>query len=204
MKRFLSKGLILIIFAFNSCNMGIKDSNSLVQSAILKIELKQYDEAFEYLNKAINTDSTNPEAYYLRAQVFDLQGKDKDRICEDLQMASELGSERAKEAYKQYCIGISSNEYTKLLKKYNDYIERYPDKYEGYFERGNLYFRSNKIESALLDYNRVLEILEHPVAYYNRGVCYLKLNNKTKGCLDINKAIKLGYEKAKDVLCFCE
>ncbi len=38
-------------------------------------DLKQYPEALEYVNRALNSTSDNPEIYYLKAQILHEQGK---------------------------------------------------------------------------------------------------------------------------------
>ena len=203
MKKYLSNlvKLTLIVWLLYSCNNS-DNTGSFIQKAIKEIESKNYIKAFEYLNKAIELDSVNSVAYYLRGQVLDLQGKSKDNVCKDLLKSAELGNKDAEQAYKQYCYKMPKNQYEQLLIEFNDYIRIHPNKFEGYFDRASLKFDFGLLEEAILDYSKTLELTEYPAAYYNRGLCYLKLNNKDKARPDIEKAIELGYEKAKEALPF--
>lgn len=205
MKKHLSNlvKLSLVVLLLYSCNNS-DNSDLFIQKAIGEIESKNYTKAFEYLNKAIELDSVNSVAYYLRSQVLDLQGISKDSVCKDLLKSAELGNNEAKQAYNQYCYKMPKNQYEQLLIEFSNYIKIHPNKFEGYYDRANLKFDFGLFEEAILDYDKTLELIEYPVAYYNRGLCYLKLNNKDKARPDIEKAIELGYIKAKEALSFCK
>jgi tetratricopeptide (TPR) repeat protein len=193
---------LFLIFLF-SCSQS-NDTIKLLNKAVNEIQNKKYDLAYEDLNKLIDKDTTSAEAYWLRGQVLDLQGKDKSIVCVDLKKSADLGFEKAKLAYSQYCIEKPKEKYKELLVGFESYISKYPDKFEGYYDRANLNFDYGFLEKAIEDYSKVISINKYSVAFYNRGLSYLKLGQKEKGCLDINEAIKLGYEKAKEALQVCK
>ena len=203
MKKYLNNVIktIVIIVTLFACN-NTENVNSYMKKAILEIESKDYDNAFLLLNKAIELDSINSVAYFLRGQVKDLQNKNKDCVCEDYKKSLELGNIDAKKAYNVFCYKIPVTEFDKLIKEFNVYIKKYPNRFEGFYDRGNLKFDYGLLNEAIEDYNIAIKLQKYPVAYYNRGLCYLKLNNKEKAKVDILKAISLGYDKAKEALPF--
>ena len=186
----------------NSCRQ--ENAKTYFNRSIAEMDAKQFDKALIDVNMAIKLDSNLAEAYYIRGQIFELQGKAKACECEELHRAATLGYKKAIDAYNQNCVEKPKGEYNKLLVEFESYIRQHPDSYEGYYDRANLNFDYGFYDKAILDYNKALAINEYPIAYYNRGVCYLKLNQKDKGCSDVHKALLLGYQNAGVALPFCK
>ena len=61
-------------------------------------------------------------------------------------------------------------------------------------QRGNLYFKMDKLDKAMDDYNLALKINpEYAEAYANRGFIYKKQDKNTEACENFEKALKYGY-----------
>lgn len=204
MKKYLSRIIyITIILIFFSCGQE-KSSRYYFSLAVNEFKSEEYNNAFELFSKAIEKDSTNAYAYFMRAQVLGILQASKDSICKDLKKAKEYGHPEAKEVLGKYCIDIPIDEFNKQKASFDSYIESNPERFEGYFDRADLYFDIQKFEDAIEDYTKVIEIKEHSMAYYNRGLCYIQLGMKQEGCKDIKKAAELGYKVKKELLELCD
>jgi len=83
-----------------------------------------------------------------------------------------------------------------------------PNYQEAYNNRGISYGKLGKYESAIDDFNTVIELSpDHMKAYSNRGLAYFLQGKNEQGCRDAQKACKLGdckllaYAKIKK-LCY--
>ena len=81
------------------------------------------------------------------------------------------------------------------IQDYNKVIQLNPNDAEVYNNRGVAYMDGLKqYERAIQDFNKALQLLEHPFIYANRGESHYYLKNYTKALEDLNKAIELGLE----------
>ncbi len=204
MKRYLSSIIyiaIVLIFLF-SCRHE-RSAQYYFSLAISEFKSEDYSNAIRLFSKAIEKDSTYGNAYFMRAQVLVLLQADKHSICENLEKARNYGYVEAEGVFAKYCNEIPIDKFNRLKSTIDSLIVSNPEWYEGYFERADLYFDIQQFTDAIEDYTRVLEIIEHPMAYYNRGLCYIQMGMKQEGCRDINKSAELGYSVTKELLEFC-
>lgn len=65
------------------------------------------------------------------------------------------------------------------------------------FSLGNLYFEENALKSAILYYNKFLELNNSPLVHYNLGICYKKLDELDKALEQFQLTIGLNPDYAK-------
>jgi len=73
-----------------------------------------------------------------------------------------------------------------------------PEYAEAYYNRGVAYGESGKVEEAIADYTKAVELNpESAEAYYNRGIAYGKSGKVEEAIADYTKAIELNPELKK-------
>ncbi|MGB3508795.1 MAG: tetratricopeptide repeat protein [Microcoleaceae cyanobacterium] len=74
-------------------------------------------------------------------------------------------------------------------------LDKYPNNPAIWSNRGNIKLSQNKIEEAISDYEKAIEIVPNaPDPYLNRGIAYERLNNWSKAIADYNQVIELDPE----------
>ncbi len=75
---------------------------------------------------------------------------------------------------------------------WNDTIRKSPKKARAYSERGNVYKNKGKLDEAMSDFNKAIDLdPAYANAYNNRGIVYLSKGDPDKALKDFNKAIDL-------------
>lgn len=207
--------LIFIIILFNipfargqkTYTISIDDRNAaieLTKNAISDIENKDFTQAFYKLRKSIEIDSLYREAYLRIYQLYSLNQENTEETIEILKKGKRIFEEDDELFF--YCGEIyrSNAMMDKAFYQYSKAIEY--AKYNGedfylvpyyYLNRGNLFLASEKLDSAINDYNYLLKLDSTSTSgLTNRGIAYYKMGEKEKACLDWAMAIKNGYEKA--------
>jgi tetratricopeptide (TPR) repeat protein len=64
--------------------------------------------------------------------------------------------------------------------------------------RGNAYLNTDKPDQAMRDYNRAIELVPSPNAFYNRGVGYRTLKDYVRAKADFETALNLPAKGAAD------
>ena len=82
--------------------------------------------------------------------------------------------------------------YENDLTLWNDVISGSPNKARAYNDRGDVFTVQNKLDEALRDYNKAIELQDsYPSAYSNRGYILTKMHKYDQALKDLNKAIEL-------------
>ena len=172
-----------------------------------KKALKSYNSIIERGEKAhLEVDIT--EAYLYRAKTIIMLKLDKD-ICPDLKKALNFGSIAALELAKEKCPTLSA---PKLKEKSNDEIgskyfwDKDYRKAIPYFSKAiaqkpydvlTLGYRAfcyqdiGQLDSALLDYNKILELdRDNPDRYSDRGLVLYEMGRFEESLADLNKAVE--------------
>ena len=83
----------------------------------------------------------------------------------------------------------------------DEVIRLAPDFAYAYYNRGNIYAVMKDYRSALVDYNKAVELdSRFSDAYFNRGLTNVFLGNNSEGVQDLSKAGELGIFSAYSVL----
>ena len=156
----------------------------------LYYDLKQYNRALDFFNKALEVNpgyasaNNNRGAVYIEKGLLDLALKDINRaIAIDPEYAS---------AYKNRGdIYKKKGRHQEALKMYDQALKIDPRFIDGYDVRGILYGELGKFEKALLDFNKALEMNpNHAGSLHNKGTVFMR-QGKKQAALDLfNRAIK--------------
>ena len=157
-------------------------------------ELKQYENAIEDFNKAIEVNPKFAEAYNNRGPAY-AELKQYGRAIEDYNRAIELNPKFAK-AYNNRGIAYAKlKQHERVIEDFNKAIDINPKFAEAYNNRGLAYAELEQYGRAIEDFNKAIDINpEDAKAYYNRGADYYTLKQYENAIEDYNKAIDINPE----------
>jgi tetratricopeptide (TPR) repeat protein len=147
--------------AFEDFNQAyLLNSNELkylLKKSISEYFLNKSSEALTNIQKYLETNSTNDEAYYYCALIY----SENNELSKSLEFVNKsLEKNKSKAEY----FLLRANNYTKLEQfelADNDYgmaLDLNPKLAEAYFNRGNLRFKTGDKSGACFDWNKALEL----------------------------------------------
>lgn len=160
--------------------------------------------AIDAIDKAIELDATNDQAYIIRGGFYALTGENelsfKD-FTKAVALAPNDSTVYALRGGAYYRMGNVKEG----LKDFDKAIQIDPKKSLPYICRGKIYYELGKYEQSLSDYNKAIELTNNSVNsqdmifdifikamyYQERGNVYLKLSNYQQAIKDLDKAIEL-------------
>jgi tetratricopeptide (TPR) repeat protein len=144
------------------------------------------------LNKLIKLDSTELDIYFDRAYCLKKLEKYQDAIkdCYHIINLKPRNIESiCLEAECQYSMGDTTDAYKVLNDGYN---KAWRLTEEGYFIRGSINLHYKKYDSAIMDFNEVLNLNQkHAEALIYRGLCYFCKEDYKNAKSDLTMAINL-------------
>jgi tetratricopeptide (TPR) repeat protein len=196
---------LTLVLGLNLASCQTKQSpKELYSIAYKKAQLKSYQEAIAYLNKAIALDSTFADAYLLRGKIEVSLGE-ADQSCMDAKKAADLGNNEAKLIYEQYCLGLTDEQLMDKIKPEDSLARLYPNRPEPLYNISNIYFDGKQYEKAIDYCDKAIAVdPNYAPAYYNKGICLINLRKKPEGCEFISKAAGMGYNLAIKLKPKCE
>ncbi|MEI0564448.1 tetratricopeptide repeat protein [Brachyspira pulli] len=183
---------------------NIKDKNHINNYAgafynigTAKYELKIYDEAIEYLNKAIELNPYHSEAYNNLGLVY-YAIKEYDKSLNYFNYSLSLNNKDPKTYNNRGTCKEKLEDYKGALEDYNKAIELNPNYSEFYNNRGNTHRILNNIENSIEDFDKAIELNpNNSEAYNNRGILRRQLKYYEEALKDYDKAIELNPNKAE-------
>ena len=144
-------------------------------NSLIDNEKPNYNKALKLYSKALKIDAKYYQAMYNRARIYDDIGQHQLAI-DDLTQCIKL---------------IPAKENKKIAQAYTN--------------RGVAYRNLDRLDEALLDYNKAIESDNSvPQAYYNRAWIYKLKNNMKSACEDLNKSLELGMSDVDDLKKDCQ
>jgi tetratricopeptide (TPR) repeat protein len=193
---------MILVFLF-SCVLVQAQSQSeeeLNNKGLALMEEEKYKEALPLFEKLI---SLNPEAtpYRFNRAVTLFNLKQYTRALNDYLYLANFDPEEPEYPFQ---IG-NIYEHLDSLKKadlyYSKAIAIENDYYLYHFKRGTVRLKQSQWNTAVTDFNRVLELdPEHHNSYHNRGIAYYRAGFKEKGCEDWCQALLKGNTKSAEHL----
>ena len=115
---------------------------------------------------------------------------------EDYRKAVKLTKELPSGLAYNYANSLSQlNRFDDAIQYYDTYIQSHPEKDYTYFERGNARLHTDKLEEAIADFTKALEIGDRneyaQMSLANRGVCSYKLGDISAARDDLQSALDL-------------
>ncbi|MGD0591626.1 MAG: tetratricopeptide repeat protein [Bacteroidota bacterium] len=155
-------------------------------------ELKEYDNAILYFQKAIELDPKDAEPYAILGAVYNQKGNLVKAIqcCEK---AIELNPGFSG-AYNNLGLAYKNKgDFDKAIQLFHKAIELNPGESRTFYNLGNTYTKIGNLEKAIQSYEKAIEFNpQYSAAYVNLGISYY---SKYKG--DLDKAIQL-HQKATE------
>ena len=157
---------------------------------IIKIQLKQFEEATVWLNKAITIDPNNHSVFNNLGVCYKELKKYNDAL-NNFKIALNIKPDYA-EAYNNLAIIYRSLEnYDKAIENYNKAIKLKPDYAESYNNLGIIYLNQEKFDTAKDLFEQAIKIkTDYTEAYFNLGNVYRKKKDYQRSIKYFNLAIK--------------
>ncbi len=194
-------GIFLLLFLlFPAFLFSQKDSTINLKNGIVKFNEGNYDVAMMELNKAIELNHKNADAYYYSGEIYLIQKDDK-RAMENFNMAIEIDSLHAK-AYKgRGKLKAKLEDYRGSIDDFNIAIKQDKSFSDAYFNRGSSYLFLKDYKASIDDYTKVIQLNKKDFqAYEQRGTAKFQSGDAKGACKDWSKAGELGDFKIYDVI----
>ncbi|MFX1310786.1 MAG: tetratricopeptide repeat protein, partial [Promethearchaeota archaeon] len=162
----------------------------LINKAKLEIENKNYDNAIEICQKALDLDDIFVEGYYYLGLTYKLKKKYNIAI-ENFQRAVDFDKNHI-ESWKWMGLAYEATEdYDKALKNLEKSIEIDPNFADGWYNIGNVYKLKKEFDKAIESYNRATEINpEFAKAWFFMGCVYFDKKDYNNAIKYLEEAIK--------------
>jgi tetratricopeptide (TPR) repeat protein len=186
----LSAGIVLY-------NRGLTNYNS-----------GNYKAAIADFTKAINTINANNTAlascYYLRGLSFFRTNKPK-KAYDDLTTSIEF--DKKGEVITARGILLAQLGRPRLaIQDFNFSVLVDKSNFNTFFNRGLAYTQINEYDSALFDFEKVIQLnTDYAPAYYMKGMIHKQRYEQDEACTFLNRALSMGYTRAKqEIEGFCD
>ncbi|MFC1745216.1 protein kinase [Candidatus Riflebacteria bacterium] len=165
----------------------------------LSLQRKNPKAALKDLNIALSLDPTNVEIYRKIATInFEL--KYYDEAEKYLAFASFLKPSGALTFFIKGKIAAEKTLFKRAFEFFGKAIKASPEAWNYYFERGLVYQSLKKLESALQDFTKSLELKKKSEVYMARVDCYLKLEKQDLAVRDLHAAFLLNPKDVGPIL----
>jgi len=155
------------------------------------IDLNDYSNALQDLDRAISIDPNYSSAYNNRGNVYRELGK-FDEALKDYDTAVNLNPEDASPYVGRGMVFYLQKDYARASEEYNVAIELDPNNAGAYNNRGVVFGDQGKWVDALSDFNKAIELdSEFALAFNNRGAAYSHLDRTQDALKDFNRALEL-------------
>ncbi len=168
------------------------------EKSILQFQLRYYNSALNYINKAIELEPGNA-FYYLNRSV--IQSEMIDFIASVENNVQVLALDNTSTTRTRLSQEVKVYDYEDAISDLNKAARLMPDLAYVYYNLGNLRCMSDAIPEAISNYTQAIHLYPYMgEAYYNRGLVHIYLREVEKGCMDISKAGELGIDEAYSVI----
>ena len=155
-------------------------------------ELGLYEQAIEFLNKAILLNRNYDSAYYNRGTVYGQLGQYQ-RTIDDCNEAIRLKPDYINAYNNKGNAYAGLGQYDLAIENYSETIRLMPDYIPVYVNRGDVYAKTAQYKKAIEDYSKAIYLKpDYLRALIKRANVYLKLDNENFACLDARRACELG------------
>jgi len=164
MKKYLPKlvfavaVLLTISIVFLSCQR--KDPTDILNSAMKALNDKNYNEAIEYFNKAIEMYPYFAEPYFFRATTY-FRMKNYEEAIADFTRCVKYDPSHAEAYYWRGEVYYHLEDYSNAISNYTKAIELDPDNIYYYYSRGTTYYlrdRDDDFKKSIDDYRKGCEL----------------------------------------------
>jgi tetratricopeptide (TPR) repeat protein len=190
--------LMLTILAGCATTEQIKETDpiALLDQGTTFGKKGQYDRAIAYLNKALDINPKNADAYNFRGNAYASKGQ-YDKAISDYDKALELNPRHFIAYNNRGTAYFEKGQHDKAIADYNKALELNPEDAMAYSNRAAAYSKKGQHDKAISDCNKALELNSRDAETYgNRGNAYTGKGQYDKAIADYNKALELNPEDA--------
>lgn len=191
--------LIIATILFSACAQ--ESSSHYFKNGSAKYNLKDFNGAIKDLNKAIELQKDNSEAYYVRANCYGELGEIS-KATNDFKTVLEINPDY-KDVFvnRAYYIKTPNGDYEGAISDYNKFIELNTagNNAFAFNNRGFAKYKLGQYRDALTDIDKSLQIApDNSFAYKNKGLIFIALDSLATACDNLNRAAELGYTTKYD------
>jgi tetratricopeptide (TPR) repeat protein len=200
--------LFFIVLAI-SCSQS---SDAFVEKAKSLLKEGKPRESLEYLNKAIDKDQKNAEAFNMRGVAY-FELKEYQNALLDYDQAIKIEPDQYKAYLNRALLNSFQNRAEKALEDYNQALELAPTITDLYLNRGqvlaqldrynlgNTHFRKGNFSEASMYLQKATRIdPKFGKAFYGLGLAQWETGEKELGCSNFKQAQNLGYQEAASAI----
>lgn len=194
------KSIVLFVAVLTSVCAYAQSAKELTQKGMDFYEKREYTDAILQLNKAIETDPSYYQAYYVRGNIKAVF-EDFHGAMKDYNAAVERNPKFADAFYARGNVKMSLKDYYGAIADFTAAIGINENHVEAYFNRGRAKQYLLAYEDAINDCTKIIQINpKNSDAYHMRGLLRINYGNTKDGCLDLSKAGELGDLKAYEAI----
>ncbi|MFI5164570.1 MAG: tetratricopeptide repeat protein [Bacteroidia bacterium] len=204
--RMFKCSVVLVFFFIANCQLPTSafsqatDSAGSLKSGIAQFHEGNYEGAQVELNKAVELNPKNADAYFYLAEVSFILNENK-KAMENYNKSIELDPKNPK-AYKgRGKVKAKFEDYYGSVADFTKAIELDKNYSDAYFNRALSYLILKDYKSAIADFSEVIKMNPKDYqAYSQRGTAKFESGDKKGACIDWSKSGELGYTKIYDTI----
>ncbi|MGI6046921.1 MAG: tetratricopeptide repeat protein [Petrimonas sp.] len=171
-----------------------EDRLTLVNMAIVNVELKHYEVAEKFFEVLIRRFPDYIPGYLTRGQMH-LERNDTLKALADYDKAIEIDPYTAQSFSARGLLQFQLKDYNKALADLDEAIRLDPYFTGNYINRGLVKYNLNDLRGAMADYDRVIEVDENNlIARFNRGLLRAQVADNNRAIRDFDKVIEMEPE----------
>lgn len=168
-----------------------EDRITLVNMAIVNVELKQYEVAAKFFEVLLRRFPDYTPGYLTRSQMY-LEMKDTTNAMADLDKAISIDPYTSQSFAARGVLYLQQQKYNNALADLDEAIRLDPYFEGNYINRGLVKYHLNDLRGAMADYDRVIETDENNlIARFNRGLLRAQVADNNRAIRDFDKVIEL-------------
>lgn len=170
------------------------NAEALTISGQVKLKQEVLDDALNFFNKAIDSDSTMATAYYYRGVVHANNGN-LDASLADYKKAQELDELNIEYYNSSLTVRTQLEDYSGIISDYNKLLELDPTNTEAFYMRGYYKLNLDDFEGAIADFEKAIQLdSKLGKAYYYKGLAMAKTGKLSDAATNFNSAAKNGFK----------
>ncbi len=170
-----------------------KSIKSLLKLSELQLTLKQYDASFFTVQKILNQDKQNAEAFFMLGMIYRAQG-DKERAINSFQSAVELDPEIV-DAWIILGDLFAEKDFKIAEKYYDNAIRINPENVQTYHAKAFYLQNNNRIDEAIALYKIIIsKDPNYSDAFLNSGILYLEKDSLDRAFESFNQMVSVEPE----------
>jgi len=191
-----------VIATYNKViELAPQDINTRVDLARFYMDERNYRDAIPVLQKTVELDSTNSDAFYLLGVSYSFEAADttedvkneyNTKALKYFKKSTDIDPQNQDAYYNWGMLLYRQKKYEEAIEPFKKAVELVPDDKEAITFLGAAYLMSKQYEETVEAYTKAIELdPDDPELYINRASAYWQLKMKDKADADIRRAEEL-------------